>query len=96
MFSQTLCCVTTIVAIIGIADIFHRQLEEKEAMRKQMAELQKEKEEAEKSSICAPSFARRAPHDTRTGHRDHDHACRVRRDGLLVTREKHISYNETP
>lgn len=48
MFSQTLCCVTTIVAIIGIADIFHRQLEEKEAMRKQMAELQKEKEEAEK------------------------------------------------
>lgn len=48
MFSQPLCCVTTIVAIIGIADIFHRQLEEKEAMRKQMAELQKEKEEAEK------------------------------------------------
>ena len=48
MFSQTLCCVTTIIAIIGIADIFHRQLEEKEAMRKQMAELQKEKEEAEK------------------------------------------------
>lgn len=48
MFSQTLCCVTTIVAIIGIADIFHRQLEEKETMRKQMAELQKEKNETEK------------------------------------------------
>lgn len=48
MFSQTLCCVTTIVAIIGIADIFHRQLEEKEVLRRQMAELQKEKEEAEK------------------------------------------------
>lgn len=48
MFSQVFCNVVTVIAIIGIADIFHRQLEEKEAMRKQMAELQKEKEEAEK------------------------------------------------
>lgn len=48
MFSQVFCHVVTVIAIIGIADIFHRQLEEKEAMRKQMAELQKEKEEAEK------------------------------------------------
>ena len=42
MFSQVFCNVVTVIAIIGIADIFHRQLEEKEAMRKQMAELQKE------------------------------------------------------
>lgn len=48
MFSQVFGNVVTVIAIISIADIFHRQLEEKEAMRKQMAELQKEKEEAEK------------------------------------------------
>lgn len=48
MFSQVFCNVVAVIGIIGIADIFHRQLEEKEAMRKQMAELQKEKEEAEK------------------------------------------------
>lgn len=46
MFGQTLCYVTTIVAMIGIADIFHHQLEEKEAMRQEMATLRKEKEEA--------------------------------------------------
>lgn len=46
MFGQTLCYVTTIVAMIGIADIFHRQREEKEAMRQEMAALRKEKEEA--------------------------------------------------
>ena len=48
MYSQVFCNVVTIISIIGIADIFHRQLEEKEAMRKQMAELQKEKNETEK------------------------------------------------
>lgn len=48
MYSQVFCNIVTVIAIIGIADIFHRQLEEKDAMRKQMAELQKEKEETEK------------------------------------------------
>ena len=48
MFGQAMCYATTIIAMIGIADIFHRQLEEKEALRKEMTELRKEKDEAAK------------------------------------------------
>ena len=46
MFGQPRCYVTTIIARIGSADIFHPQLEEKEPMRQEMAALRKEKEEA--------------------------------------------------